>query len=58
MEKLVCLGTGYKLWANTANNAVNKLDNILTVMEEIRSPESIKKYLDPTRDAKSLPPAT
>ncbi len=56
--KLVCLGTGYKLWANTANNAVKKLDNILSVMEEIRTPESIKKYLDPTRDAKSLPLAT
>ncbi len=27
--KLVCLGTGYRLWVNTANNAVNKLDNIL-----------------------------
>ncbi len=55
MEKLVCLGTGNKLWANTANNAVGKLDNILSVMEEIRTPESIKKYLDPTWDAKSLP---
>ena len=27
-------------------------------MEEIRSPESIKKYLNPTRDAESLPLAT
>ncbi len=32
--KLVHLGTGYKLWANTANNAIKKLDNILSVMEE------------------------
>jgi hypothetical protein len=55
MENLVRLGTRYKLWANTANNAVNKLDNILSVMEEIRIPEPIKKYLDPTRDAKSFP---
>jgi hypothetical protein len=31
--KLVCLGTGYELWANTANNAVKKLDDILSVME-------------------------
>jgi hypothetical protein len=55
--KLVCLGTGYELWANTANNAIKKLDNILSVMEEIKTPESIKK-LDPNRDAKSLPLAT
>jgi hypothetical protein len=54
MAKLVCLGSGYKLWANTANDAVDKLDDILSPMEEIRSPESIKKYLNPTRDAKSL----
>jgi hypothetical protein len=27
-------------------------------MEEIKTPESIKKYLDPTWDAKSLPLAT
>ncbi len=56
--KLVCLGTGYELWANTANNAVKKLDDILSVMEEINSPESIKKHFDPNRDAKSLPLAT
>ena len=48
MAKLVCLGTGYKLWANTANDAVDKLDDILCVMEEIRTPEPIKKYLSPT----------
>ncbi len=28
--KLVRLGTGYALWANTANDAVDKLDNILS----------------------------
>jgi hypothetical protein len=54
-EKLVCLGTGYELWANTANDAIKKLGNILSVMEEIRTVKSIKKYLDPTWDAKSLP---
>jgi hypothetical protein len=27
--KLVCLGTGYELKANTANDAIKKLDNIL-----------------------------
>jgi hypothetical protein len=31
--KLVCLGTGYEPWANTANNAIKKLDNILSIME-------------------------
>ena len=56
--KLVCLDTGYSLWANTAKDAVKKLNDILSVMEEIRSPESIKKYLDSTRDATSLPLAT
>jgi hypothetical protein len=56
--KLVHLGTGYELWANTANNVVEKLDNIRSVMEEIKTPESIKKHFDPNRDAKSLPLAT
>jgi hypothetical protein len=56
--KLVCLSTGYELWANTANDAVKKLDDILSVMEEIKTPESIKKHFDPNRDAKSLPLAT
>jgi hypothetical protein len=27
--KLIRLGTGHKLWANTANNAIKKLNNIL-----------------------------
>jgi hypothetical protein len=52
------LGTGYDLWANTANNAIKKLDSILSVMEEIKTPKSIKKHFDPNRDAKSLPLAT
>jgi hypothetical protein len=56
--KLVRLGAGYELWANTANNAIKKLDNILSVMEEIKTAESIKKHFDPNRDAKSLPLAT
>jgi hypothetical protein len=49
------LGTGYELWANTANDAVKKLDDILSVMEEIKTLKSIKKYFDPNRNAKSLP---
>jgi hypothetical protein len=56
--KLVCLATEYELWANTANNTIKKLDNILSVMEEIKNPESIKKHFDPNRDAKSLPLST
>jgi hypothetical protein len=56
--KLVHLGTGYELWANTANGAIEKLDNILGVMEEIKTPESIKKHFNPNRDAKFLPLAT
>jgi hypothetical protein len=56
--KLVHLGTGYELWANTANDAVEKLDNILSVMEEINTTESIKKHFDPNWDAMPLPLAT
>jgi hypothetical protein len=56
--KLVRLGTGYELWANTANNPIKKLGDILSVMEEIKTPESIKKHFNPNRDAKSLPLAT
>jgi hypothetical protein len=37
--KLVCLGTQYELWANTANDAIKKLDDIRSVMEEIETPE-------------------
>ncbi len=36
--KLMRLGTVYELWANTANNAIKKLDDILSVMEEITTP--------------------
>ena len=58
MAKPARLGSGYELWANLANNAVEKLDDILSVMKEIRSPESIKKYLNLTWNGKSLPLAT
>jgi hypothetical protein len=56
--KLVCLGTGYELWANTANDTVKNLDNILSVMEEIKTPEFIKKHFNPNWNVKSLPLAT
>jgi hypothetical protein len=53
------LGTGYELWANTANDAIKKLDDIFGVMEEIKTLKSIKKYYNHNRDAKSsLPLAT
>jgi hypothetical protein len=59
MAKLPCLGFGYDLWANTAKDAIKNLDDILTIMEDVKNPEKIKKYLDPTWDAsKSLPLAT
>jgi hypothetical protein len=56
--KLVRLGTGYELWANTANDAIKKLNDILSVMEKIETPESIKKHFNPNQDAKYLPLAT
>jgi hypothetical protein len=55
---LVHLGTRYELWANTANDAIEKLDDILSVMEESKTLESVKKHFDPNWDAKSLPLAT
>ena len=54
MAKLVCLGSGYELWANTAKAAVEYVDDTLTVIEEIKVPELIKQYLDPTRNDNSL----
>ncbi len=54
MAKFVRLGLGYKLWANTAKAAVECIDDILTVIKEIKAPESIKQYLDPTRKDESL----
>ncbi len=53
MVKLVRLGPGYELWANTAKAAMEYVDNILTVIKEIKAPELIKRYLDPIRNDKS-----
>jgi hypothetical protein len=50
MAKLVRLGLSYKLWANTTKAAVVYVDDILSVIEEIKAPELIKQYLDPTRN--------
>jgi hypothetical protein len=54
MAKLVRLGSVYELWANTAKAAVECVNDILTVIEEIKEPDKIKRYLDPTRNDKSL----
>ncbi len=54
MAKLVHLGSGYELWANTAKAAVDYVNLILTGMDEILVPELINRYLDPTRNDKSL----
>jgi hypothetical protein len=39
--KFIRLGTGYEPWANTVNDAVKKLDDIFSVMEEIKTLESL-----------------
>ncbi len=52
--KLVRLGSGYELWANTAKAAIECVDDIFTVIEEIKEPDMIKQYLDPTRNDKTL----
>ncbi len=59
MAKLTCLGFGYELWANIAKEALKQLDDTLTIMEKVNTPERIKKYFDPIWDKdKSLPLAT
>jgi hypothetical protein len=54
MAKLVRLGSGYELWANTVKAAVEYVNDILSVIEEIKAPKLIKRYLDPTKNDKSL----
>jgi hypothetical protein len=56
MAKLVRLGSGYELWANTANDVVDKLDDILSVMKKSDHLNPSRNILTrPTWDAKSLP---
>ena len=50
MTKLVHLGLGYELWANTAKAVVEYINDILSVIEEIKAPNLIKPYLDSTRN--------
>jgi hypothetical protein len=37
-----------------AKAAIDYIDDILTIMDEIKAPKLIKQYLDPTRNDKSL----
>jgi hypothetical protein len=47
------------LGQKTAKDAIKNLDDILTIMEDVKTPKTIKKYFDPTWDAsKSLTLAT
>jgi hypothetical protein len=43
MAKLTRLGSGYKLLVNTATGAVAYIDDIITIMKEIKEPEKIKQ---------------
>ena len=54
MAKLTRVGLGCELWANTAKGAVAYVDDILTVVDEIKGPELTKQYLNPARNDKSL----
>jgi hypothetical protein len=59
MAKLTHLESGYELWANIAKEALEQLDDTLTIMEKVNTPERIKKYFNPIWDKdKSLPLAT
>ncbi len=48
MAKLTSLGFGYELLAHTAKDAIKKLDDVLTIMEDVKTLEKIKEYFDPT----------
>jgi hypothetical protein len=60
MIQLACMGIGYELWAETAKDAIDKIDDILAVLDKIDDEEELeieryKKYLDPKRHDNSLP---
>jgi hypothetical protein len=57
MLKLTCMGTGYKLWAETAKDAIDNFNDISTILDKIddvEHPERIKQNLNPNRNNKSL----
>jgi hypothetical protein len=45
MAKLTHLGFEYKLWANNAKDAINNLDDILTIMEDVKLPKQSRSTL-------------
>jgi len=56
--QLAHMGTGYELWAETAKDAVDKSDDIASILERIddeEHPERIKQYLVPNRNDNLLP---
>ncbi len=60
MIQLACMVIGYELWAETAKDAIDKIDDILAVLDKIDDEEELeiehyKKYLDPKRHDNSLP---
>ena len=60
MLQLVRMGVGYELWAETAKDAIDKCDDISSILDKIddkKKPEMeiYKKYLDPNRHDNSLP---
>jgi hypothetical protein len=50
VAKLICLGSGYEHWAIIAKDALDKLNDMLNIMEDNRTPDKIKKYFNPTWD--------
>jgi hypothetical protein len=47
MSKLIRLGSGYELWANTAKNAVEHLDDILSAMDTITTSKKYQEISQP-----------
>ena len=59
MLQLARMGVGYELWAETAKDASDKADDIVTILDKINDEqrpemELYMKYLDPNRHEKSL----
>ncbi len=50
MAKLTCLGFGYEPWANIAKDDLNNLDGNLNIMEDVNTPNNIKKYFNLSLD--------
>ncbi|KAL3806489.1 hypothetical protein ACHAXA_009153 [Cyclostephanos tholiformis] len=60
MLQLARMGVGYELWAETAKDAIDKGDDITSILDKIDDEEKpememYKKYLDPNRHDNSLP---